>query len=75
MKEISSWCNLIPIISKGDSLNQEEAIKLKEDVILNAGTYNIEFFELNDAINVLFKFILHFINRKYVKTKDQQTVS
>lgn len=70
MKEISNICNLIPVVSKGDSINQEEAIQIKANIFETSINYKIEFLDLNEAINVFY----YFKFRKYVMIKNQQTV-
>jgi hypothetical protein len=57
MKRVSEVCNLIPVIAKGDKFDQEYLIKMKNDIFEENKKFDVSFYDVYNAINVLFKII------------------
>jgi septin family protein len=54
MKKVSQFCNIIPVIAKGDKYDFESLIKMKNDLLLeNSRKYEIVFYDVYTAINVI----------------------
>jgi septin family protein len=61
MKELSNVANLIPIISKKESPSKNEAIDIKTKLLEEGRSkYNINFLELDVALNVSYKINTNF---------------
>jgi septin family protein len=52
MNKISQVCNIIPILAKGDKMDFETLIKMKNDLLLESKKYDIQFYDVYNAINV-----------------------
>jgi len=49
LKRLSKYVNILPVISKADSLTQLELKQLKEDIICESNENGIDFFDCIDT--------------------------
>ncbi|KRX06260.1 P-loop containing nucleoside triphosphate hydrolase [Pseudocohnilembus persalinus] len=50
MKKLQKYVNIIPILAKGDSYNQEEIIEIKQNLIKEAQTKQIHWFNIKETL-------------------------
>lgn len=53
LKKLSKYVNILPVISKADSLTLRELNQLKEDIIVQASDYKIDFYDCIDVPSCL----------------------
>jgi septin family protein len=49
MKKLKKYCNIIPILAKGDALTIQEIKEMKLNLIKEAHDYKIEWFDFNEV--------------------------
>ena len=52
IKEIQTYANVIPVISRGNNLGRENIIKLKTEINDNHKNYEIDIFNVQETIKV-----------------------
>ena len=49
LKTLSNWCNVIPVIAKGDAFTPEELIKFKESILASLAEFDIPVYPWNSS--------------------------